>query len=82
MGSVAAILAYAVQAIQLIGALAKAGQDVSGIVQQVSSSLSAMQAQSRNPTDAEWAALDQLAAGLHAQLQAANASVATAGPAA
>lgn len=52
-----AILAYAVQAIQIAAALAAAGKDVAALLGQIRDALNAMQAENRDPSAAEWQAL-------------------------
>lgn len=53
-----AILLYAVQAIQIASALASAGQDVAALLVQIRAALTAMQTENRDPSAAEWQALN------------------------
>ncbi len=63
-------LAIATSVLQLLPALLQAGIDVMGILQSTNAVISKAQAENRDPTDAEWNALDTQISGLRAQLNA------------
>lgn len=54
----AAIILYAAQAIQIAAALAAAGKDVAVLLGQIRDAMTAMQTENRDPTPAEWSALN------------------------
>ena len=64
-------LAYAIQLLGEVPALISAGQDVVTLVNSGNAALKAMQAEKRDPTDAEWAALDTQIGALRRALHAA-----------
>lgn len=51
-------IAYAVQLLSSLPALIQAGRDVVGVVQNGTAKLQTMQAEGRDPTQAEWDELD------------------------
>jgi len=63
------ILAYAMQVLQVLPVLITAGQNVTAFIKQANDALYKMQAEGRDPSAAEWDALnaqiDQLRAILH-----------------
>ncbi len=61
-------LLYAIQVLTQIPALVSTGQSVVGLVNQSSAALQSMVAEKRNPTDAEWDALNATTASLRKQL--------------
>ena len=61
-------LAFSLAALEAIPALLRAGADASGFASRAASALSAMQAAGRDPTDAEWAALDAQIVALRGRL--------------
>lgn len=60
-------IAYAIQALNVLPGLIAAGIDVVAIVQKTSDDLAAMQAENRDPTDEEWAALNKVVEDLRAR---------------
>ena len=65
-----AALYYALQVLQAIPTLIAAGQNISGLVSQSTTALNAMIAEKRNPSDAEWDALNAAIKALRDQLHA------------
>ncbi len=65
------ILAYALQALTAIPQLIAAGQSVIGLVQHSTDALKLMQSENRDPTQAEWDALNSLIDSLRTQLHSA-----------
>jgi hypothetical protein len=65
-----AAISYAIQLLGMMPGLIAAGQSVMGLVTQGQTALSKMQAEKRDPSPEEWAALDQMRDALHAQVQA------------
>jgi len=63
-------LGLAIQALQSLLTLLPLGQQLATEYSGIVTSLKAMQAEKRDPTDAEWAALDAAVSALEAQLQA------------
>ena len=61
-------LAFALAALQAIPAIIAAGADVVGFITQATTAVTAMQAASRDPTAAEWAALNAQIAALQKTL--------------
>jgi len=61
-------LAYAIQALTLIPSLIKTGADILTFVQETETALKKMQAESRDPTAAEWDALNAKIAELRKAL--------------
>jgi hypothetical protein len=61
-------LALAIQALEVLPTLITASADALGFIDSTSSALKAMQAENRDPTDAEWAALNAQIATLRAEL--------------
>lgn len=66
----AAILMYAVQAIQIASMLASAGKDVAVLLGQIRDAMTAMQTEGRDPTAAEWQALNAQTIALLTDLNA------------
>ena len=66
----AAALSYAIQLLNTIIPLIPAASALFTSIQQQRSQLELMQAQGRDPTAEEWAALDALRDQLHKQVQA------------
>jgi hypothetical protein len=64
------ILAIATTVLQLLPALLQAGIDVMGLLQSTNKVITDAQAAGRDPTDAEWNALDAQIGALRAQLNA------------
>lgn len=65
-----AALLYAIQAIQIASALASAGKDVAVLLRQIRDAMTAMQADGRDPTPAEWIALNTQTIALLNELNA------------
>lgn len=63
-------LAITTTVLQLLPSLIQAGIDVVGLINSTNSVISAAQAAGRDPTDAEWNALDAQISALRAQLLA------------
>jgi hypothetical protein len=63
-------VAYALQLLQTIGPLIQAGRDVMGLINQAKASLATMQAEGRDPTPAEWDALNASIKALRDELHA------------
>jgi hypothetical protein len=61
-------LALAIQVLEILPTLITASSEALGFIDSTTAALKAMQADSRDPTDAEWAALDTQIATLRAQL--------------
>lgn len=66
----AVIAQYAIQLLGLMPSLIAAGQSVMTLVNQGTSALQNMIAENREPSDAEWAALDALRDAAHKAVQA------------
>lgn len=62
------LLSYATQVLGVLPTLIQAGVDVVGFVRDASDKLSAMQAEGRDPTDAEWDTLNRAIADMRAKL--------------
>lgn len=62
------ILAYALQVLAVLPQLIAAGRSVASIVQDANTALAAMQAENRDPTPAEWDALNAQIAALRSEL--------------
>ena len=60
-------LTYALEALNAIPALVSAGIDVVTFVKQTSEDIKKMQDEDRNPTDAEWEALNGIIEDLRSQ---------------
>jgi hypothetical protein len=71
-------LTLAIQVLEVLPALITASADALGFIDSTTAALKAMQAEDRDPTDAEWGALNQQIATLRAQLDGAAAPAATA----
>lgn len=65
-----AFAAQAIEFVQLAIATGKAVADIAGMVEETLAALKAMQAEGRDPTDAEWAALNARTEALRADLHA------------
>lgn len=63
-------LALAIQALQSLITLIPLGQELKAMYDGIVSSLQSMQASGRDPTDAEWEALNTAVRALEAQLAA------------
>jgi hypothetical protein len=63
-----AILLYALQVLQMIPTLIATGQSVVGLINQSSAAIQNMIAEHRDPTPAEWDALNQTITALRTQL--------------
>ena len=63
-------LAIATAVLQLLPSLLQAGIDVMGLLTSTNAVISQAQAEGRDPTDAEWQALDAQISALRAQLNA------------
>jgi hypothetical protein len=61
-------LAYAIQALQILPSLISAGVQVKGLIENTNASLATMQKENRDPTAAEWDALNAQIADLRKQL--------------
>lgn len=61
-------IAFALQAFQALPALIAAGKDIALIVKESTEALRAMQAENRDPSPAEWDALNKRIADLRAEL--------------
>lgn len=66
-----AVALYALQVLQALPTLIAAGQNIANLVSQSSAALNAMIAEKRNPSDAEWDALNAAIKALRDQLHAA-----------
>jgi hypothetical protein len=66
-----AVLMYAIQALEALPQLIAAGQSVTALITQTTSSLKSMQAENRDPTAAEWVAQATTISGLRAVLHSA-----------
>lgn len=64
-------VAYAIQLLGLLPQLIGAGQSVMTLINQGTSALQSMVAEKRDPTVAEWDALDAMRDALHAAIQKA-----------
>jgi hypothetical protein len=64
-------LALAVQVLEILPTLITASSEALGFIESTTATLKAMQADNRDPTDAEWAALDAQIATLRAELNGA-----------
>ena len=64
-------LAFAIQALTQLPALIQAGADIARAVQETIAALQALQAEGRDPTQAEWDALNARIAGDLARLDQA-----------
>lgn len=64
------VLTIATTVLQLLPSLIQAGIDVMGLLQSTNKVITNAQAAGRDPTDAEWAALDTQISALRAQLNA------------
>lgn len=67
----AAVLMYAMQALEAIPSLIAAGQNVVNLVNQTSAAVKKMQTENRDPTAEEWAAQAQVISDLRAILHSA-----------
>lgn len=67
----AVIAQYAIQLLGLMPSLIAAGQSVMALVNQGTTSLQNMIAENREPTEAEWGALDAARDAVHAAIQKA-----------
>jgi len=65
-----AILSFALQALSMAPQIVSAGLDLATYVSSAVSAVRKMQAENRDPTPEEWAALDGDAADVHAKIQA------------
>lgn len=65
-------LAFALQALTMLPSLMQAGMEVMTLIQNTTTALRAMQAEGRDPTDAEWAALHAASEAALARLDAAS----------
>jgi len=63
-------LAFALAALQAVPAIIAAGADVVGFITQTATAVTAMQVANRDPTQAEWDALNAQIAGLQKELDA------------
>ena len=63
-------LAYAIQLLSMLPSLIGAGQGVMALINQGQTALANMVAEKRDPTPAEWDALDAIRDSLHKQVQA------------
>ncbi len=61
-------LSLAINLLEALPGLITASEQVLAMIASTSSALKAMQAENRDPTDAEWAALDSQIAALRGQL--------------
>lgn len=77
-----AALALAIQALEVLPTLISASAEALGFIDSTTTALKAMQAEHRDPTDAEWAALNTQIATLRAQVDAASGPIAAPGAAA
>ncbi len=66
-------LMFAIQALTLLPGLIQAGAEVLCLIQITTTALHAMQAEGRDPTDDEWAALRQAGEAALARLDSASA---------
>ncbi len=64
-------LALAIQVLEILPTLITASSEALGFIDSTTAALKAMQADNRDPTDAEWAALGAQIATLRAQLRGA-----------
>lgn len=62
------LLAFAMEALTALPGLITAGKDIMGLVQSTNSVLSTAQAEKRDPTDQEWATLNNTIAALRKEL--------------
>lgn len=60
-------IAFAIEVLSVLPTLIQAGTDVIGLVTKTNEALKAMQDADRDPTDAEWAELNELVESLRAQ---------------
>ena len=65
-------LMFAIQALTLLPGLIQAGAEVLALIQTTTTALNAMQAEGRDPTEAEWAALRTAGEAALARLDAAS----------
>lgn len=63
-------LAIATTVLELLPSLIQAGINVVGLIESTSATIKLAQSENRDPTDAEWAALDAQISALRAQLNA------------
>ena len=63
-------LALAIQALEVLPTLITASAEALGFIDNTTAALKAMQLENRDPTEAEWTALDAQIATLRAQLDA------------
>lgn len=64
------ILVYALQVLNTLPSLIAAGQNVVGLIQHANAAIEKMQIEKRDPSPAEWGALNQTIAALRAELRA------------
>jgi hypothetical protein len=69
-------LALAIQALEVLPSLFSASAEALGFISSTTAALRAMQSESRDPTDAEWAELNAQIATLRTQLDATAQSAA------
>lgn len=65
-------LLFAIQALTLLPGLIQAGAEVLSLIQTTTTALAAMQAEGRDPTDGEWAALRAAGEAALARLDAVS----------
>jgi hypothetical protein len=70
-------LALAIQVLEVLPTLITAGADALGFIDSTTSALKAMQAEDRDPSDAEWADLNAQIATLRARLDGTAAPAPT-----
>lgn len=70
MAAILGALPYAVQLLSSLPGLIKAGMDVTALIQDSTAKLHDMQANGRDPTQAEWDELDAKIKALQAELHA------------
>ena len=75
-------LALAIQALEVLPTLISASAEALGFINSTTTALRTMQAQNRDPTDAEWAELNAQIATLRTQLDGVAEQTATPGAAA
>lgn len=63
-----ATLAFAIALLEALPQLISTGMEVTTLIENGLASLKAMQAEGRDPTDAEWTALNALVADLQARI--------------
>ena len=63
-------LIYAMQVLQILPSLISTGRSVLSLVEQTNSALDKMQSEKRDPTPAEWEALNATIAALRSELHA------------